>query len=312
MYARSFSYTTTPDTRQRHHRRRHSGFHSVTRNPHPHNHNQRPLVRPNRRSHLDRIESLENQLAEEDSPTTTRIAASAPTTTTTPKTTTTSSTTTTSTTTTTTVARVQVPVVVQQPLRDATIILARQALLEDVQNEYSWDIEAGLVIRSEPAAGTLVERGSEVRLIVSAGRDPDSFDLEGMVGAMNFFVHLWLMDEPLVFDGRVYNQSDWIDVLSVSGRENEVDAEFCHNGNVDRYVEFVFQQVFVEELGLSSTLAQRMLGEPLLNPRTAEKFFFETQGGFYIERVTVQDGIMRDTGCPPNTWSTRIWINYEG
>jgi hypothetical protein len=207
---------------------------------------------------------------------------------------------------------VQVPVVVQQPLRDATIILARQALLEDVQNEYSWDIEAGLVIRSEPAAGTLVERGSEVRLIVSAGRDPDSFDLEGMVGAMNFFVHLWLMDEPLVFDGRVYNQSDWIDVLSVSGRENEVDAEFCHNGNVDRYVEFVFQQVFVEELGLSSTLAQRMLGEPLLNPRTAEKFFFETQGGFYIERVTVQDGIMRDTGCPPNTWSTRIWINYEG
>tara|TARA_B110000014_G_scaffold248194_1_gene222380 strand:+ start:849 stop:1421 length:573 start_codon:yes stop_codon:yes gene_type:complete len=190
--------------------------------------------------------------------------------------------------------------------------LARQALLEDVQNEYSWDIEAGLVIRSEPAAGTSVERGSEVRLIVSAGRDPDSFDLEGMVGAMNFFVHLWLMDEPLVFDGRVYDQSDWIDVLSVSGRENEVEAEFCHNGHVDRYVEFVFQQVFIEELGLSSNLAQRMLGEPLLNPRTAEKFFFETQGGFYIERVTVQDGIMRDTGCSPNTWSTRIWINYEG
>mgnify|MGYP003956226835 FL=1 len=261
---------------------------------------------------LDRIESLEHQLAEEDSPTTTRIAASAPATTTTPKTTTTSSTTTTSTTTTTTVARVQVPVVVQQSLRDATIILARQALLEDVQNEYSWDIEAGLVIRSEPAAGTLVERGSEVRLIVSAGRDPDSFDLEGMVEAMNFFVHLWLMDEPLVFDGRVYDQSDWIDVLSVSGRENQVDAEFCHNGHVDRYVEFVFQQVFTEELGLSSTLAQRMLREPLLNPSTAEKFFFETQGGFYIERFTVQDGIMRDTGCPPNTWSTRIWITYEG
>ena len=260
---------------------------------------------------LNRVELFEDELVQGGSTATTRIDGSVSAATIEPESTTSTTTTTTTTTmappSTTMIERVEVPDVIQQSAGDARVFLARQALLDDVRNEYSWDVEIGLVIRSEPVAGTWVDRGTAVRLIVSAGRNPDSFDLAAMVGAYQFFVYMDLMGEPLVWQGGVYDESDWGAVLFKSDLENRLEAEACHNGHVDRWVEFVFDRVFTEELGLSSTLANRMLREPLLNPSTAEKFFQETQGGFYIERITDKNGV----DCPPNTWSTRILITYE-
>ena len=122
------------------------------------------------------------------------------------------------------------------------------------------------------------------------------------------FMYISLMGDPLVINGRTYDESDWKDLLSVEGRQNYVTAQFCHNGHVDRYVEFVFQQVFIEELGLSDDLAKSMLRTPLQNPTSASKSFTAFEGGFYIKRTTS----FSDSECPSNTWSSRILVSYEG
>ena len=122
------------------------------------------------------------------------------------------------------------------------------------------------------------------------------------------FMYISLMGDPLVINGRTYDESDWKDLLSVEGRQNYVTAQFCHNGHIDRYVEFVFQQVFIEELGLSDDLAKSMLREPLKNPMYAPNSFTAFEGGFSITRTT----LLNDNACPPNTWSSKVLVNYLG
>jgi len=70
------------------------------------------------------------------------------------------------------VQTVAVPEVAGRVEAEARGLLEGQGFTVEVVNEQSEDVDAGVVIRSEPAAGTQVARGSEVTLLVSAGPAP--------------------------------------------------------------------------------------------------------------------------------------------
>lgn len=71
---------------------------------------------------------------------------------------------------------VAVPSVQGLDFEQAQAELAERALSAERAEEHSFDIEAGRVIRSEPAAGERMERDSTVRVVVSAGPQPHEVD----------------------------------------------------------------------------------------------------------------------------------------
>jgi serine/threonine-protein kinase len=92
------------------------------------------------------------------------------------------STTTTSTSTTTTTPPVEVPDVSGQPPDDARIILedAGLTVADAIEEEPSDTVGAGLVIRTDPAAGTSLDQGSPVTLVVSTG--PENVPVPDVTG----------------------------------------------------------------------------------------------------------------------------------
>lgn len=64
-----------------------------------------------------------------------------------------------------------IPLIEGQTATEGLRILQRQGLTAITESEVSEDVENGVVIRTEPAAGEQVERGFEVTIVVSAGTD---------------------------------------------------------------------------------------------------------------------------------------------
>lgn len=64
---------------------------------------------------------------------------------------------------------VVVPQVEGQKLEDARVSLARKGLLDEILQEFSLQFPINHVIRTEPLANERIERGSVIKLIVSAG-----------------------------------------------------------------------------------------------------------------------------------------------
>jgi beta-lactam-binding protein with PASTA domain/tRNA A-37 threonylcarbamoyl transferase component Bud32 len=69
-------------------------------------------------------------------------------------------------------SEVPVPTLVSASPEDATAQLAELDLVAETQNVYSTEIEAGLVVSSDPADGSRVAKGSTVVLNVSEGPQP--------------------------------------------------------------------------------------------------------------------------------------------
>ena len=70
------------------------------------------------------------------------------------------------------VEQVLVPNVRGRSTSEAANLMGQTGFRTTTRNEASSDFEAGLVIRSEPAAGTPLDRGSTVTLVVSTGPAP--------------------------------------------------------------------------------------------------------------------------------------------
>jgi eukaryotic-like serine/threonine-protein kinase len=68
--------------------------------------------------------------------------------------------------------QVEVPDVVGEPADEATTLLADEGLTPRTVEEFDEDVEAGLVLSSDPVAGTLLDETSEVTLTVSRGPRP--------------------------------------------------------------------------------------------------------------------------------------------
>jgi eukaryotic-like serine/threonine-protein kinase len=68
--------------------------------------------------------------------------------------------------------QVEVPDVVGEPADDATTRLADEGLTPRTVEEFDEEVEAGLVLSSNPRAGTLLDETSEVTLVVSRGPRP--------------------------------------------------------------------------------------------------------------------------------------------
>lgn len=62
-----------------------------------------------------------------------------------------------------------VPQVEGQKLEDARVSLARKGLLDEILEEFSLEFPINHVIRTEPLANETIERGSVIKLIISAG-----------------------------------------------------------------------------------------------------------------------------------------------
>ncbi|HJQ94487.1 MAG TPA: Stk1 family PASTA domain-containing Ser/Thr kinase [Acidimicrobiia bacterium] len=73
---------------------------------------------------------------------------------------------------TTAVTQIEVPNVVGETEAQAVAILSGVDLDPELRQEASVDVEEGIVIRTDPAAGATVEAGREVFVYVSAGQDP--------------------------------------------------------------------------------------------------------------------------------------------
>jgi eukaryotic-like serine/threonine-protein kinase len=73
---------------------------------------------------------------------------------------------------TTAVPQIEIPNVVGETEAQAVAILSGVDLDPELRQEASADVEEGIVIRTDPAAATMVEAGREVFVYVSAGQDP--------------------------------------------------------------------------------------------------------------------------------------------
>ena len=135
-----------------------------------------------------------------------------------------------------------------------------------------------------------------------------TYDLEKMFARSDKAVYDYLSENPVKMFGdpnlAELMHEDWEKVLIYSGTPNNLTVEICYNGFLEGYVEFVFETLFVEDLGLSKTLAARMLRD---RTDDANKAFEERQRGFYLEWLTDRNKIK----CK-STWSTKVWITYEG
>jgi serine/threonine-protein kinase len=81
---------------------------------------------------------------------------------------------------TTAVTQIEVPNVVGETEAQAVAILSGVDLDPELRQEASSDVEEGIVIRTDPAAGAMVEAGREVFVYVSAGQDP--VDVPTLIG----------------------------------------------------------------------------------------------------------------------------------
>jgi serine/threonine-protein kinase len=70
------------------------------------------------------------------------------------------------------VEQLVVPSVRGRTASDAANVLGQAGFKTTTRNDASADVEAGIVIRTEPAAGTPLERNSTVTLVVSSGPAP--------------------------------------------------------------------------------------------------------------------------------------------
>jgi eukaryotic-like serine/threonine-protein kinase len=68
--------------------------------------------------------------------------------------------------------QVEVPDVVGEPAEDATTVLADAGLSPVSTEEYDEEVEAGLVLSTDPAAGAVLDETAEVTLVVSRGPRP--------------------------------------------------------------------------------------------------------------------------------------------
>ena len=140
-----------------------------------------------------------------------------------------------------------------------------------------------------------------------------TYDLKGMIAALDSRVYDYLIDNPVDagFGGDPYDESDWEEVLFYSGRPNFLEVEICYSGFLEGLVEWTFEQLLSEKLGLSKTLHIKILRD-----RTDDrnKVFEERQRGFHLEWMTERSA-QRNCEQPfygSAPWSTRIWITYEG
>ena len=78
-------------------------------------------------------------------------------------------------------ATVQIPTVVGQTELAATNILTDARLVPNVTYEARSDVDEGVVLSSDPVAGTMVEPGSRVALVVSSGPDEKTVP-DGLTG----------------------------------------------------------------------------------------------------------------------------------
>ena len=92
-------------------------------------------------------------------------------------------------------ASVSIPTLVSETPEAATQTLEELGLTVTRGEEYSFDIAAGLVSSTDPASGTLVDKGSTVRVNVSLGRSPVS--LPALAGMTRADVEAFLGDNRL-------------------------------------------------------------------------------------------------------------------
>jgi serine/threonine-protein kinase len=116
---------------------------------------------------------------------------------------------------------------------NVTFILGQLGLLFESQQEYSDTVAEGLVIRTEPAAGTIVTVGDSVTVFVSQGPEPVEVpDLTGMTEdqartavtqvGLTLTVSAATVEVPPDQDGRVVSQTPAPLALVPLGRSVEV------------------------------------------------------------------------------------------
>ena len=140
---------------------------------------------------------------------------------------------------------VRVPNVATETLDDAQSRLADAGFQYRVLQETSESLDAGKVLRTDPAAGALAERGSEVRLYVSSGKEqvliPDVSGLD-QVEASNTLGAKSLSVE------RVFEPSDSVDSGKVIGTNPAAGQSVAKGSKIQLIVSSGKDQVTVPNL----------------------------------------------------------------
>jgi eukaryotic-like serine/threonine-protein kinase len=140
---------------------------------------------------------------------------------------------------------VQVPDVAGETLDDAQSRLADAGFQYRVIQETSDSVDPGKVLRTDPAAGSLVEKGSEVKLYVSAGKEQvvipdvsglDQVDASNTLGAKSLSVE------------RVFQPSDTVDAGKVIGTNPAAGQSVAKGQKIQLIVSSGKDQVSVPNL----------------------------------------------------------------
>ncbi|HEY8339371.1 MAG TPA: Stk1 family PASTA domain-containing Ser/Thr kinase [Egibacteraceae bacterium] len=104
---------------------------------------------------------------------------------------------------------VEVPDVTGIPFEQAQQILRNAGFTTTTQQEESSEVEPGLVIRTEPEAGAMVEQGSEVLVVFSAG--PPTVTVPDVVGETRQTAESMLVDAGLTVGDVAEQPSDEVE-----------------------------------------------------------------------------------------------------
>ncbi|MBR5430501.1 MAG: Stk1 family PASTA domain-containing Ser/Thr kinase [Firmicutes bacterium] len=105
-------------------------------------------------------------------------------------------------------AQIEVPSLVGSSQRIAELTLANLGLNTEIDSEYNAEVGKDQVIMQSPEGGTMVDPGSSVKLLISLGEEPVSFELIGLVGLTLSEAQKYISDNKLVLSGVERERSD--------------------------------------------------------------------------------------------------------
>jgi len=119
--------------------------------------------------------------------------------------------------------------------QDSAISAAQQAgLTVSFEQAYSDDVEAGLVISTDPTAGTRIERKSQIDAVISAG--PQTYTMPNVAGLTQEAAVQALLDAHLAVGTVTQEYSDTVEAGSVISAGAEAGTQVVHDTAVDLVV----------------------------------------------------------------------------
>ncbi|SYZ32659.1 Serine/threonine-protein kinase PrkC [Propionibacterium australiense] len=168
--------------------------------------------------------------------------------------------------------------------QDAAISAAQQAgLTVSFEQAFSDDVEAGVVISTDPTAGTKIERKSQIDAVVSAG--PQTYAMPNVAGLTQEAATQALIDAHLAVGAVTQEYSDTVAAGDVISASAEAGTQVVHDTAIDLVVSMGPSPIKVKDYtGKSADEAKSALERAGFTVTTEEQPSSEVEVGHVISQ----------------------------